>query len=255
MVFQVIASSNPRKYGWLVEWFNELYLLFDSIVQLSHLKAYNASFAEKFYGLRRIPCDGRTSSSSSPSSPMTSDATNLANSSLLKSLIFLTLAPYLKKKLDAKYSDLRREFVEQRNRNENRSMEQLFVDFYPLINSTMESVNLMLQVMFTVGSSQYHSLSYQVISMKLITYSKPSESEEEENAHSLSGRSWIAAKWMARFLGTSLSLGAFFIQFLDYYYSRETDATTKSLVTKGPPPPANSLYSRVSNDSFRSIFF
>lgn len=175
---------------------------------------------------------------------MKSDGTNLGNSSVLKSLIFLTLAPYLKKRLDAKYSDLRREFVEQRDRNENRSLEQLFLDFYPLINAAMESMNLMLQVMFTVGNSQYHSLSYQVISMKLITYSKPSESEQEENPDSLAGRSWMAAKWIARFLGTSLSLGAFFIQFLDYYYSRES-SLTKSFTTKGPPPPANSLYSRV----------
>ena len=236
----MIASSNPRKYGWLVEWFDELYLVFDSIVQISHLKAYNASFAEKFYGLRRVPyTEGNPGLSVEPGT------INLSNSLVLKSLVSLTLVSYFKKKLDAKYNDLNRELIDGRNKSEKRSMEQLFVDFYPFFNMTIESINLMLQVMFTVGNKQVHSLSYKLISIQLQTYSKLTQTGEMEDDDSLSWKSWIAAKWIARFFGTSLSIGAFFIQFLDYYNARESESITKSLVVKGPPPPSNSLYSRV----------
>lgn len=211
--------------------------MFDSIVQISHLKAYNASFAEKFYGLRRVPFDDIN---------CRSEANNLSNSSVVKSLILLTLAPYMKKKLDARFAVMNREITDNRaNRGNNQCIEKLFVQYYPLFNLAIESTNLMLQVMFAVGNCQHHSLSYKLISTRLETYSKPKELTEDEDKF----KPWVAAKWVARFLGTSLSVGAFLIQFLDYYNSRDSDSSTKSLIIKAPPPPSNSLYSRVSNYS------
>lgn len=88
----LLYQSIKQLIGEKVIYFNELYLVFDSILQFYYLKFKDASFSESFYGLKRFRFyDNQLSS--------------LSRSDRLKSIAFLTIVPYLKRKLDYINSD------------------------------------------------------------------------------------------------------------------------------------------------------
>jgi hypothetical protein len=39
--FQFLATANPRIYGWILEWFDEIYLIFNYCVQTHYLRNYS----------------------------------------------------------------------------------------------------------------------------------------------------------------------------------------------------------------------
>ena len=53
-IIRVLGNAYPGKLEWLHKWKDEVYLVFDAIVQYVHLKSFAGSFAEHFYGLKRI---------------------------------------------------------------------------------------------------------------------------------------------------------------------------------------------------------
>jgi peroxin-12 len=38
---QFLATTNPRIYGWILEWFDEIYLIFNYCVQTHYLRNYS----------------------------------------------------------------------------------------------------------------------------------------------------------------------------------------------------------------------
>lgn len=93
---QVLAESNPSRYGFLWRRFDELYLLLDVLLQNHFLSHCSASFSENFYGLKRVS-GGR------------GDQLGLNRKSHWRSLLLLCLVPYLRAKLEATLAQQRDE--------------------------------------------------------------------------------------------------------------------------------------------------
>jgi len=219
----ILAESNPNRYLVLRSWFDEIYLAFDVIVQSSHLKAYNASFAEKFYGLQRVPLNG----------------SNLTSNHFLKSLVFLSAYPYIKRKLDLLYSSLKR--TEAERGLDTNSKAYYFVKAYPLLCLVYETTNLIYQIRYAVGNASHHSLLVRLASVQLQNFVKDSDTSLSEQ-----WVGWVFAKWVARGLGLGLSFGAFFIQFLDFFYTREDTPVSISSLPIPPPPKRNQINSKTA---------
>lgn len=89
---QVLTNQYPEKFLKLNKYFDEIYLVFDSIVQALHLYHYQASFSESFFNLKR--------------SLNNSNKECLSSSKLFASFVFLVLLPYFKDKFNLIYKKL-----------------------------------------------------------------------------------------------------------------------------------------------------
>lgn len=205
-----MVNANPR-FLWAHNAFDELYLLFDAIVQGAHLIAYNASFAEKFYGLLRSDTNANT----------------LSNRQRMVSLYLLTVWPYTKRKLDTMYADMKRAAAEQSaNSNHHSKSVKYFLNTYPIVCAVYECVHLIYQVRYAVNVGRHHSPLIALAGCELKTYTK---SDTNHNLTTIGA----AARLLAKSLGLGLSVGAFLLQFLEFYYARDESLAR---VARGPIP-------------------
>ncbi|KAF4523225.1 hypothetical protein B566_EDAN011763 [Ephemera danica] len=49
-----LASYNPQRFGWILNWFEEIFLCVNYSVQQHYIRTHEGSFAETFYGMRRF---------------------------------------------------------------------------------------------------------------------------------------------------------------------------------------------------------
>lgn len=209
------------------KWADEIYVVFDCVVQYTHLRAFKSSFAEHFYGLKRVS-DGKE---------------RLSADQLWASLLLVSLMPYTRKKLDRLLDQLRHE--DASHAIEKQSPSYYFIRVYPLICFLIESSNLALQISYSLGSRDHYSVWCQLIGVRLVTDTPLRQAPEAAANGAFRWSSWLLAKYVAKTVGSGLSVGAFFIQFLEYYYAREGSVTGSLIQLPKPCPPVTSLYSRV----------
>uniref|UniRef100_A0A8C1MYR6 Peroxisome assembly protein 12 n=1 Tax=Cyprinus carpio TaxID=7962 RepID=A0A8C1MYR6_CYPCA len=174
---KILATSNPARYGFLWQRFDEIYAILDVLLQHHFLSRTSVSFSENFYGLKRVG----------------EDSTRAAHLGLRRrqhwrSLFLLALLPYLHTKLEKVLARLRDED-----------------DF----SIRLSYKNLCV---FSFGEKFQRLVS-------------------------------TAVGGVAVSLSTSLSIGVFFLQFLEWWYSSENQSTVKSLTSLPTPPPPLHLHS------------
>ena len=167
----------------------------------------------------------------------------LTHQQLWASFAVLTLMPYIRKKLDQVLDELRYE-DSCHAIDRQRTCAYYFIRSYPLICFAVEASNLVLQLRYSVELSDCHSIWCQVTRTQLVARSE----QTAKSTEALRWSSWLVAKYIAKTIGSALSVGAFFIQFLEYYYTR--DGNVSLLRLPKPSPPVTSLYSRVSCAAF-----
>ncbi|XP_011707998.1 PREDICTED: peroxisome assembly protein 12 isoform X2 [Wasmannia auropunctata] len=86
-IFSFLVSFNPERYGYILEWVDEGYLIFNVLLQRYYLRKYSASFSETFYGLKRVTV---------VNSKLQEE---LSHKQQILSLILIVILPYLKNKL------------------------------------------------------------------------------------------------------------------------------------------------------------
>lgn len=217
--------------------FDEFYLIFDFCVQLCHLRAYNSSFSENFYSLKRV------------SSNLSSNVSRLNSKQLYSSLIILSTFPYLKSKFDSLYLRLKLSHFESQITSHS---SLLFLKTYPIFCSIWELITLLYEISYSVGKSRYHSPLLQLSNVRLCSLTEDDLRERSVNFEILDSNlnwfrylkrlSWLTTKWMANGLGVGLSVGAFFIQFLDYWYTRDNSPPSFAPLPIPPPPERVSYY-------------
>jgi peroxin-12 len=223
---QTLAEANPEKYLNAKNWSDEIYLLFDCVVQYSHLRAFKSSFPEHFYGLKRVPQGQR----------------RLSSQQLWASFAIVSLVPYVRRKLDKLLDQLQHE--ESGNQTDGRTPAHYFLRIYPFFCFLIELSNLILQISYSLEKSDYHSIWNRLVRIQLVANSD-AQKISLKSGGSPGWSSWFVAKFFAEMIGSCLSAGAFFIQFLDYYYAREGSVTGNLIRLPKPPAPHSSLYSRV----------
>ncbi|KAM8825286.1 peroxisome assembly protein 12 isoform 1-T1 [Synchiropus picturatus] len=242
---QVLAESNPSVFGVLWRRFDEVYLLLDLLLQNHFLSHSAASFSENFYGLKRV-CTG-------PGRPA---GLALGRRSRWRSLLLLCVAPYLRAKLEALLARQREEedFSIRVARSRTQKAFRALAAAYPYVSTAWQVLLFSQQLLFIFGKSRSHSPLLWLARVRLERLTaldfrelelKGGRSREPAAAGSLAQRAARlmsqAARGVAVSLSTSLSLGVFFLQFLDWWYSAENQSTVKTLSALPVPPPPLSL--------------
>lgn len=232
---KVLAESNPSRFGFLWRSFDELYLLLDLLLQNHFLSNCSASFSENFYGLKRVPC-GRGVSA----------RLGLPGAAHWRSLLLLCLAPYLRAKLEAMLARQRDEedFSIRLSQSRSRRLYRAAVAAYPYVSSAWQAWIFCQQLLFVFGKAKTHSPLLWLARVQLLRLNVRDLQDMQQSSDGggpASGRAWWflsrAARGVALSLSTSLSMGVFFLQFLDWWYSSDNQSSAKSLTSLPAPPP------------------
>ncbi|XP_067393892.1 peroxisome assembly protein 12 [Emydura macquarii macquarii] len=245
-VAKVLAESNPGRYGFLWRWFDEIYSLLDLLLQQHFLSRCSASFSENFYGLKRIALGDSKRLQQLASA-------GLPKKQHWKSLLLLVLIPYLKTKLEKLVSSLREEdeYSIHPPSSSWKRFYRAFLAAYPFVNMAWEGWFLTQQLCYILSKAQHHSPLLSLAGVRLVRLTVEdiqaleqklaTATANQQPPHSIREQVRSAVKkafgGVALSLSTSLSVGVFFLQFLDWWYSSENQETIKSLTALPTPPP------------------
>lgn len=234
---RVLAETRPAKFGWLLRWYEELYTVLDFLVQHHYLSTHNASFAENFYDLKRVP-SGNT------------QAEQLSRKLRWKSLACLVLIPYVKSKLDQIFEDLkRREDTLPSNRNASLwvRLSKAFLAIYPYLHMVWEGTALWHMLSYAFRRCQWHSLLLRLSGTELRHCTLEDISDSSESAWGqASPFGWLGAvgqrvaEGAAATVSTGLTVGVFFLQFLDWWYNSDASASSLTALPTPCPPQRDS---------------
>lgn len=237
---KVLAESNPSRFGFLWQRFDELYLLLDLLLQNHFLSHCSASFSENFYGLKRV--------SGGRGLPV---RLGLHRRSHWRSLLLLCLVPYLRAKLEATLARQRDEedFSIRLAQTRSQRLYRAAVAAYPYVSSAWQAWVFCQQLFFIFGVSRTHNPLLWLARVRLVRLNaqdirdmelKTSKTGSPADGSLLQRAWWMtsqAARGVALSLSTSLSLGVFFLQFLEWWYSSDNQSTVKTLTSLPAPPP------------------
>ncbi|CAL1588679.1 unnamed protein product [Knipowitschia caucasica] len=240
---KILAESNPSRYGFLWRCFDELYLMLDVLLQKHFLSHCSASFSENFYGLKRVGGGQQ--------------GLALKSRSYWWSLLLLCLVPYLRAKLEAVLAKQRDEedFSIRLGQSRLQRMYRAAVAAFPYVSSAGQALVFCQQLLFVFGVAKTHSPLLWLAQVRLARLSaqdiRHMQLREGSEPEPTGGRTWQflskATRGIAVSLSTSLSLGVFFLQFLEWWYSSENQDTVKTLTSLPAPPPP--LHLRPPNQS------
>ncbi|XP_042339108.1 peroxisome assembly protein 12-like, partial [Plectropomus leopardus] len=146
---QVLAESNPSRFGFLWRRFDELYLLLDLLLQNHFLSHCSASFSENFYGLKRV----------SWRRGLGPGHLGLDVRSHWRSLLLLCLVPYLRAKLEASLARQRDEedFSIRLAQSRKQRLYRAAVAAYPYVSSAWQAWIFCQQLLFIFGVAKTHN--------------------------------------------------------------------------------------------------
>jgi peroxin-12 len=201
---------------------DEVFLGLMILVERHHLQQYGGSFAENFYGLKRVMTSG------APLSPLLK----------LTSLVELTLIPYLLRKLITK---IREAESRQRNTTTTAAEEDILI-LKPLLG-LYELIHLGFQLTFLFGKSEFYT-PLQWIQRIIVTRVTPSDLQK---APTVANDYWNQASMLQkgiyvlqRTLHWSFVASAVFFKLMEFYMSPENRAARESQLRKRStiiPPP------------------
>ncbi|CAK9818310.1 Peroxisome assembly protein 12 [Anthophora plagiata] len=227
-IFSFIISFDIERYGHLLRWADEGYLIFDAILQGYYFNKYSASFSETFYSLKRI------------SVVNSKVKLKLSNEQKNLSIILLVLFPYMRNKLFQLSQRYKREEVD--GYVPNLKWEKLYRTFVikgsTIIFMAYEFMVLRNYILYISGKSVYTSPLLKLLSVTL-TYANPqpivsvSDLLRKIRHNSFGINDGIDI--IQRLVTTSLEFGAFFLQFLSWWNQEHYSVNLMSLPI--PPPP------------------
>lgn len=185
---------------------DEFVLLIDLIVEGAHLKAYNAAYAEKLFGLTRAKGQ--------------SDGTDpQAGPSIVMSLAELTLLPYLKRKMSRYFEEL--------NYKQVRTADDLQqIRLYKMMSNVFSLCEFIALIRYAARRSNYHTTMSAVLGIRLMT--RPAIDLLQQNTAANMDKQPATIDVMSRTtadaLAKVLSIGSYVIQFLDYWNTHSNSA-------------------------------
>uniref|UniRef100_A0A8C2H0Y0 Peroxisome assembly protein 12 n=1 Tax=Cyprinus carpio TaxID=7962 RepID=A0A8C2H0Y0_CYPCA len=232
---KILATSNPARYGFLWQRFDEIYAILDVLLHHYFLSRTSVSFSENFYGLKRVG----------------EDSTRAAHLGLRRrqhwrSLFLLALLPYLHTKL--------REVLARLRDEDDFSIRLAFLAAYPFVCMAWDGWVFCQQYLYVFGKTRTHSPLLWLAGVKLsyltandihsldLKPSGPALSPSQSFGEKFQRLVSTAVGGVAVSLSTSLSIGVFFLQFLEWWYSSENQSTVKSLTSLPTPPPPLHLH-------------
>lgn len=210
----VYASSQLHRTSPLG--IDELVLLADLVIEYSHLRSYNASYAENLYNLVRTSIDEK------------------GHLSVLKrvgpSLACISLLPYIRRKLD--------KYIDELNYKETRTADEIRkIHLYRLLSRFISLIDLLYILRYSTGKTQFHNILFRLLNISLITRSQDEAADGPDPSASDK-----LFKGTADLLGRCLTVGSYMIQFLDFWNTRTNSAPIFSASMPIPKPPNRENY-------------
>ncbi|XP_028662872.1 peroxisome assembly protein 12 [Erpetoichthys calabaricus] len=241
---KVLVDANPARYCFLWKWFDEIYTVLNLLLQHHFLSQASASFAENFYGLKRMSLR-RPLVSQPPASQ------GLPKKQHLYSLLLLVLFPYIRTKLEKFASRLREEddYAIQLSASPKKKFYKAFLAAYPFVSMSWEGWIFSQQLLYVFGRTKHHSPLLKLAGVRLAYLTaadihalesippSPGSGLHQSCSEKLKLFLNRTIGKVASSLSTGLSVGVFFMQFLSWWYSSENQDTIKSLTSLPTPPP------------------
>ncbi|KAK3870722.1 hypothetical protein Pcinc_024073 [Petrolisthes cinctipes] len=236
-IMRVLAERNPERYGFLLRFSDEIFVLFNTIIQHHYIKNYGASFAENFYDLKRVELKNKNSNK-----PLT-----LSHQAYYKSMFTLVTFPYLRNRLDQLFQRIQERHADNALSEESWKcrIQRLFLKMWPVLHFSWEFLTFVYYVRYAVGKSRFHSPLLPLSGVQLATLDHSDyEVIDARTEMMLAFRNvrsgWELGRWAVECVGSSLmnslEVGAFFLQFLDWFYSSGNTPTTFNAQPIPPPP-------------------
>lgn len=239
---KVFAENQPAQFGRLHRWSDEVYSILDLILQHHFLTKTSASFAENFYSLKRVAINSSTSAAPSISE-------GLPKREHWMSLALLVVVPYIKLKLDAKFQKWTDESLDlnERGRQTMKKYKKIFLALYPYLHLSWESSVLVYQLRYLFKQSQVHSPFLKLAGVQLQYLSKEDMLSGLSSDAILSADSSLKVRllyYLKRLVGAvaiaisnGLSVGVFFLQFLEWWYMSEDHQSALAATSLPIPEP------------------
>lgn len=210
-----LAQVNPNRFGWLVQYSDEVFLVLNGLLQAHYIRTTGASFAEYFYGLQRVTTSNQ---------PLTE-----ANCKL--SLVFLVVLPYLKGKIDEQIQLYRVENAERYLHIGLCKRAAIFAN--SLFHVSYGFWTFVQYLRYLSNTSCHQTPPLQLLQLKLVYLATPE---------------FMPAFWTALFRGhlsfsdlraglfqNLLEVSAFFMQFLQVWNTEMANYSFTSLPAVPPP--------------------
>lgn len=233
---KVLAESNPARYAWSLQYHSELFVAFNFIIQHHYLSNYGASFAENFYDLKRVQLREREKMK-----PL-----SLSKETHLKSLLALVGFPYIQSKLDKLYLDIREKEADGVLPKEGwiNNGQRIFLKLWPVLHFSWEGLILLFYIRYLIGKGNFHSPLLLLCGVRLANLNDADYEVIDDRAQTMLSFRNIRSlqqlgQWAMERVGSSLmnslEVIAFFLQFLDWFYS--SGSTPRTIMSR-PIPPA-----------------
>lgn len=237
---QVYAQRRPGLHN-LLDSEDELFFLISILLDRHSLRTTNASFAESIYGLKRAS-EGQTT---------------LSKSQRQMSLIFLTLIPYLRSKLDNNYYT---RHAQPTQSTRPRYLE-IFGKVYPLVFAAHEGITFAYQLLYLLGTSPYYSPGLHMLGLSIVRISGSEVAEAEKLSAQKRAQGMdrirrqggpVVWQWFKRALRgsgeilsqhtrTALIVSVFLFKLLEWWYTSAEHRFGQGKPLPPPPPPPEPL--------------
>ncbi|KAK7789322.1 hypothetical protein R5R35_009191 [Gryllus longicercus] len=222
-IIEFLGSLNPERYGWLEKWFDELYLSLNFLLQNHYLSHHDGSFSEIFYGLCRVSVHfGKEG--------------ELKRRGQLLSLLQLVFLPYVWQKIEKIVQKLQDDYAygTSSRRTRKQLMSYFILKSYKFGSMAWEFAILYYYLAYLAGKSKSHSPLFSLFGLALQYAEAEDEMTTTWEAVSNKNR-WFSPKNLGQGFLRFLEVGAFGLQFLQWWQAEQH--TTNMTDLPVPPPP------------------
>ncbi|XP_062554606.1 peroxisome assembly protein 12-A [Armigeres subalbatus] len=214
-----LATIKPNTFGVLVRYYDEVYLLFNWIVQSYYLRHKGGSLSEVFYGLTRI----------------SSRTQILDRTGQRWSWVTLVIAPYVVRKVEQRLQQWKDDYEAGKP---VEGSKLLLTRVMPYLKACFECARLLQYVTYLAGSGSTHSPVLRVLNLKL-TYL--AEEDQSWTIREFLGGQVKIATLLSTVMLRTLELSAFFLQFIEWWQNEANMGDLSKLpIPNAPPSDLNS---------------
>ncbi|CAN6664710.1 peroxisome assembly protein 12 [Trichomonascus vanleenenianus] len=262
-ILSFYAQRHPQYLLRLANKYDELYLVLMGLVEYYHLKNWNSSFTEKFYGLKRtrvLNVPGKRTSAHAPQ--LFESQRRLSKRQVLLSLLFAVGLPYIKEKLDARYDVLKGRYMFRDIESDREAayepgklaprvqyeIDRFILKVYPAVNMGQSLVTLAFYLGFLFSKTSYTSPIDWIIKFKFSRMNQydyalndPAPIDKEDQTPLLQRLARMSTRQGAGELKKALLSGLsyalptsmFLLKFLEWWYSSDFAQMSRKM-PRGP---------------------
>ncbi|KAF8383762.1 prx-12 [Pristionchus pacificus] len=230
-LFKVLARMNPDRWGGCSRWSEELFALFDLLLQQHYLKNYGASFSENFYGMKRVV--------------MTSHRFAALGGTRLRSILLLVAWPYFKGKLEALHERITEQLQYLTPRSDEPvglKLKRIFLKLWPWLKTIFSALGFLMQLSYAMNWSSTHSPAQWASGTRLERLMPQDlaafEMQPLHHAAGILPRLWRFVVSMPGVLSRLFGYSLFLLQFIDLFYNSDLGAQLAKQTGMGRTPKA-----------------